>query len=103
MSSVDLVDLGLFGLGDKASACMEQELELYDHSAELEDLLSPTVQNILDISLQQSGIAMETTVETEDTMLVSTRGPRPELRDSNIWIQWSPAVGHILQMGVGGW
>lgn len=71
MSSVDLVDLGLFGLGDKASACMEQELELYDHSAELEDLLCPTVQNILDISLQQSGIAMETTVETEDTMLPS--------------------------------
>lgn len=54
MSTVDMVDFGL---------------DMYSHT-ELENLFNPhqTVQNILDISLQQCGIAEETTVQSENTM-----------------------------------
>ena len=53
------VDLGLFGLdcfvGDKASS-MEQDLDMYT-SSEFESLLAESSgQNILDMSLQSSGI-----------------------------------------------
>ena len=74
MSTVDLIDLGLFGLGEKGSCDngLVEDVEMY-HSEELENLFSshPTVENILDVSLQQAGIAEETTVESEKSMLVS--------------------------------
>jgi len=72
MSTVDLIDLGLFGLGEKGSCDngLVEDVEMY-HSEELENLFSshPTVENILDVSLQQAGIAEETTVESEKSML----------------------------------
>ena len=74
MSTVDLIDLGLFGLGEKGSSSsgLVEDVEMY-HSEELDNLFTshPAVENILDVSLQQSGIAEETTVESEKTMLVS--------------------------------
>ena len=77
MSTVDLIDLGLFGIGGEKSSCenagLVEEVEMY-HSQELENLFSshPNVENILDVSLQQSGIiAEETTVQSEKSMLVS--------------------------------
>jgi len=72
MSTVDLIDLGLFGLGEKGSSSsgLVEDVEMY-HSEELDNLFTshPAVENILDVSLQQSGIAEETTVESEKTML----------------------------------
>ena len=73
MSTVDLIDLGLFGLGgEKGGSGLVEDVEMY-HSEELDNLFTshPAVENILDVSLQQSGIAEETTVESEKTMLVS--------------------------------
>lgn len=77
MSTVDLIDLGLFGLGGEKGSCEDtglgEDVEMY-HSQELENLFSshPNVENILDVSLQQSGIiAEETTVQSEKSMLVS--------------------------------
>ena len=74
MSTVDLIDLGLFGLGGEkcGSSGLVEDVEMY-HSEELDNLFSshPTVENILDVSLQQSGIVEETTVESEKSMLVS--------------------------------
>ena len=75
MSTVDLIDLGLFGLGGEKgeNAGLVEDVEMY-HSQELENLFSshPNVENILDVSLQQSGIiAEETTVQSEKSMLVS--------------------------------
>ena len=74
MSTVDMIDLGLFGLGEKGSCTsgLVEDVEMY-HSEELENLFTshPTVENILDVSLHQSGITEETTVESEKSMLVS--------------------------------
>ena len=77
MSTVDLIDLGLFGIGGEKGSCenagLVEDVEMY-HSQELENLFSshPNVENILDVSLQQSGIiAEETTVQSEKSMLVS--------------------------------
>ena len=94
MTSVDMVDLGLFGLGEKGS---ELDQDLYDHNAELENLFPMNnVQSILDISMEHAGI-VEETVEQEDSMLVST-----PIRQtcSLVWVQhvinyawmqyWSP-------------
>ena len=58
-SNMTSVDLGLFGLdcfvGDKTSS-MEQDLDMYT-SSEFESLLAESSgQNILDMSLQSSGI-----------------------------------------------
>lgn len=57
------LDLGLFGLdcfvADKTSS-LEQDLDIYS-ATEFENLLNDTSgQNILDLSLQQSGITQDT-------------------------------------------
>ena len=61
-SKMTSVDLGLFGLdcfvGDKSSS-MEQDLDMYT-SSEFESLLAESSgQNILDMSLQTSGITQQ--------------------------------------------
>ena len=58
------VDLGLFGLdcfvADKTTSSLEQDLDIYSVT-EFENLLNDTSdRNILDMSLQQSGITQHT-------------------------------------------
>ena len=64
------LDLGLFGLdcfvADKTSSSLEQDLDIYSTS-EFENLLNEaSTQNILDMSLQQSGITQNTTPMDEN-------------------------------------
>ena len=89
MSTVDMVDLGLFGLSDKPSD-LEQDIGIYDHSAELENLFSSgqNMQNILDISLQHSGISEETVEETTEVSLAQA------IHNACCSIQTWPLVGN---------
>ena len=76
MSTVDMIDLGLFGLGEKGSCTsgLVEDVEMY-HSEELENLFTshPTVENILDVSLHQSGITEETTVDVSEAFYIFLR------------------------------
>ena len=105
MSTVDMIDLGLFGLGEKGSCTsgLVEDVEMY-HSQELENLFSshPNVENILDVSLHQSGITEETTVESEKSMLVSEAFIfSSDSGALELWscLQTSNVIHNILAMG----
>merc|ERR1712013_476359 len=88
LSKMTSVDLGLFGLdcfvGDKTSS-MEQDLDMYT-SSEFESLLAESSgQNILDMSLQSSGI----TQTAQDNSQV--RGGAA--------LQWTDYPKNILALG----
>ena len=74
------VDLGLFGLDcfvtDKASSSLDEEIE---------SLLNEThARNILDISLQESGVTNNNTMETFNVSFYFLTQPEKKKRDGVI-------------------